>query len=417
MDVPRQPNARGRRRRRALVAILGSVLATGVGVGLARLDPAVPAIEGIHPVIGVVQRGPLVVEVSGPGRLLPERIRWVTATTAGRVERVAFRGGMAVDESTVLIELGNQDLELKALEAQASVAGARAEEVNLEAQLRLARLHHDAVTKSIENEYNDARRRMRAHDVLRAEGLISDLEIEQSRGKVEELGARLDIEAKCAGVQSEVRAAQLEEHGAKVERLQAVADFCSRQVDSLRVRAGSAGILQELTVEIGQWVEPGALLAKVVEPEQLKAALRVPETEARDVQPGQPARIDTQNGEVSGSVLRVHPTVHEGSVMVDLKLEGALPRGARPDLTVTGKIEVARIAETLYTPCPAFARAYSTLGLFKLEGDRKHAVFVPVKLGVLSVKSAEILAGLEEGDEVILSDLRRYETHRRIRVR
>jgi multidrug resistance efflux pump len=358
-----------------------------------------------------------VVEVGGPGKLVPESIRWVAATTAGRVERIGFRGGMAVEESTVLLELANQDLELRALEAQARVAGARAERVNLEAELRLARLNHDAIIKSVETDYNDARRRMRAHDLLRAEGLISDLEMEQSRGKVAELGARLDIETECVGVRSEVREAQLEELALKVERLQAVADFCSRQVESLRVRAGSAGILQEVTVETGQWVEPGTLLAKVVEPERLKAALRVPETEARDIQAGQPARIDTRNGEVSGSVLRVHPTAREGAVLVDVELEGALPRGARPDLTVTGKIEVARIAETLYTPCPAHARAHSTLGLFRLEDDGRHAVFVPVKLGALSVKSAEVLAGLEEGDEVIVSDLRRYETHPRIRVR
>ena len=414
VDIPRTPPRRTRRR--VLMALGAAVLIVAATVGLRRLRAAAPSVERGTVWMDTVQRGPMLREVLGQGTLVAEEIRWIAAKTSARVERVLVRPGAVVHADTVLLELANSDVELQALEADRQLAQAEAELANLNATLNGQRLAQESVVASIGSDLGDARRRARADEELAKKGFLSDLEQAQTRGKADELDGRLDFERKRLGAQSRGIAAQVAAQRAQVERLRSIAEFRHKEVDALRLRAGVDGVLQELSLQNGQAVAAGALLAKVVRPERLKAEIRIPETQAKDVLIGQKASVDTRNGVVPGRVVRIDPAALAGTVRVDVTLEGALPAGARPDLNVEGTIEIERLASVLFVGRPASGQPDSTVGLFRLDPDGSGAERTTVQLGRSSVKSVEIKGGLREGDRVILSDMSQWDQVDRIRL-
>jgi HlyD family secretion protein len=414
MDIVRKPPSNRRRYiyGGALVAFV--VLTT---VALATLKPAAPSIEGGVPWIDSVRRGPLVLQVRGPGTLVPEQIRWVTAVTAGRVERRLVQPGQAVTPETVLLVLSNPDVQLEALESERQLTAAQAERINLQVTLETQQLNQQATVATAQAEHDDARRNAMMADSLMKKGLISQFEAARLKDKAGELATRLAVEKKRLALYSEAIGEQLSMQTAQVGRMSAVHQFQRDRVRSMEVRAGASGVLQELPLEVGQWAQSGATLAKVVEPGRLKAVLRIPETQAKDVALGQAASIDTRNGIVTGRVMRIDPASQNATVTVDVALEGQLPRGARPDLTVDGIIEIDRVDNALFMGRPAYGQANGTVGIFRLVEDGKYAERVNVKLGRSSVNTIEVLGGLKEGDKVIISDMSRWDAVERVRIK
>jgi len=414
VDIPRAPARRGPRRLiYGGLALLGVVLAT---VGLRSLKPAAPQVDRAAVWIDSVQRGPLVIEVRGPGTLVPERIRWISAVTAGRVERRLAEAGEAVKPETVLLELSNPDVQLEALESERQLTASRADQVNLRANLSTQRLNQEAQVAAARAGYLDARRNAEAAESLAAKQLISANDASRARDQVEELATRYKVEQERLTVMEQAADSQIELQAAQVDRLRDVNQFQRGRVRSMVVLAGTTGILQELPLEVGQWAQSGATLARIVEPGRLKAVLRIPETQAKDVTLGQPAAIDTRNGIAQGRVARIDPAVQNGTVTVDVSLAGELPRGARPDLSVDGTVQVERLDNVLHVGRPAYGQAGSTVGLFKLSPDGKEAVRTAVRLGRTSVNTVEILGGLQPGDKVIISDMSRWDGVERVRV-
>ncbi|HXU82421.1 MAG TPA: HlyD family efflux transporter periplasmic adaptor subunit [Polyangia bacterium] len=414
MDIPRTPPRRTGRYVAYAVAVVALVV--GVTVGLRRLRPAAPSVEKGTVWMDKVQRGPMVREVLGQGTLVPEEIQWIAAKTSARVEKVPVKPGAVVKADTVILELSNSDLELQALEADRQLAQAQAELVNLGATLNGQKLAQESTVASIGSDLADAKRRARADEELAKKGFLSELEQGQTLGRANELAGRLEFEKKRLLAQSQGIAAQVAAQKAQVERLRSIAQFRRKEVDGLKLRAGVDGVLQELSLQNGQAVQAGALLAKVVRPDRLKAEIRIPETQTKDVAIGQKATVDTRNGVVAGHVVRIDPAAQGGTVRVDVTLDGALPAGARPDLNVEGTIELERLASVLYVGRPASGQPGATVGLFRLDADGAGAERVAVKLGRSSVKNIEILGGLREGDRVILSDMSQWDQVDRIRL-
>lgn len=416
MDIPRQGAARRRLIRRITY---GSVVAAAIPlitVGLSRLKPAAPTVERSTVWTDAVKRGPMTREVRGLGTLVPEEILWIPAITDGRVERILVRPGAAVKPDTVLLVLSNPELELAALEAEYQVKAAEAKYQDLKVQLESQRLTQQAEVARIQSEYHQAKLKADRDEALAKEGLVPDLDLKISVATADELSNRHRIEQKRLAIQSDSVEAQLAVQRAEVDKLRALAQLKRDQVEDLRVRSGAVGVLQELPVEVGQQVAAGTILAKVAQPERLKAELKIPETQAKDVQLGQKVAVDTRNGVIPGRVSRIDPAVREGTVTVDVRLQGELPQGARPDLSVDGTIELEHLADIVYVGRPAFGQPNSTVGLFKLEPDGKGANRVQVKLGRTSVNTIEILEGLRPGDHVILSDMSAWDAHDRIRL-
>jgi HlyD family secretion protein len=414
VDIPR-PRV-NRTPRNVALALAGVVVLVGTTVGLRRLRAAAPSVERSTVWMDTVQRGPMVREVLGQGTLVAEEIRFIAAKANARVERVLVKPGAKVQADTVLLELSNTDLELAALEADRQLAQGQAELVNLQATLNAQKLAQESTVATISSDLADARRRARADDELARKGFLSELEQGQTLGRATELEGRLGFEKKRLAAQSQGIAAQVAAQRAQVERLRSIAEFRRKEVDNLKQRAGVAGVLQELPLQPGQAVAAGAILAKVARPDRLKAEVRIPETQAKDVLIGQKAAIDTRNGVVPGHVVRIDPAAQAGTVLVDVTLDGALPPGARPDLNIEGTIEIERLASVLYVGRPALGQPGGTIGLFKLETDGSTAERTTVKLGASSVKSVEILGGLKEGDRVILSDMSQWDQVDRIRL-
>lgn len=413
MDIPRErrPN------RQRFVYIGGGLIAlVAVTVGLSRLRPAAPSVERGTIWSDTVRLGPMVREVRGPGSLIPEQIRWVSAVTPGRVERKLVMPGARVTAGTVLLELSNPDMQIQRLQAERQLTDAQAQLVSLKTQLETQRLNQAGVVASIRSQYREAIRKAASDSALSADDLISVQEYARSRDQAEELTERLQVEQQRLEIYTSNIAEQLSVQEEQVNRLRAVADFQRSMVDAMVVRAGADGVLQELPIEVGQWAISGATLAKVVQPERLKAVLRIPETQAKDVAIGQEAAIDTRNGIVRGRVVRIDPGAQNGTVTVDVTLTGELPRGARPDLSVDGTIELERLDSVLNVGRPAYGQANSTVGIFRMIPGTEEAERVRVELGRSSVNTIEIVRGLNPGDVVILSDMSRWDGVERVRI-
>lgn len=413
MDIPRPPKANTRRYLYGGGALAGLVLVT---VALSQLDRAVPTVEAATLWTDTVARGEMLREVHGPGTLVPEQIRWIAAVTAGRVERKHVEPGAKVSAATVLVELSNPDVELQALEAQRQLTEAEATLVNLRASLETQRLNQQGVIATIRSEYLDAKRAVEVGEGLAAKELIAPTDMQRAKDKHEELEARYGIEQERLRVHTDAMAAQLDVQRSQIARLREILAFRRQQVASMRVTAGANGVLQELPLEVGQWAMSGTTLAKVVEPGRLKAVLNIPETQAKDVAIGQRASIDTRNGIIQGRVTRIDPAARNGTVSVDIALDGTLPAGARPDLTVDGTVEIERLPNALYVGRPAYAQANTALEVFRIEPDGRSATRVRVQFGRGSVNAIEIIDGLLEGDRVILSDLSQYNEHQRLKL-
>ena len=414
VDIPRtrKPN-----RKPWIYGTVGVVALAAVTLGLSQLKAAAPTVERGSVWLDSVKRGPMLRQVKGAGTLVPEYIRWLTADTAGRVERIHVRPGAPVQADTLLMELSNPDVQLQALEAERQLASAEAELIALRTTLETQRISQEAALASLEAESAHAGRQAQATVALLDRAFVPTLEAQQTREKAGELSTRLELERRRLSVIQVSTKEQLAAQQGQIERLKAVARFRRTQVESMQVKAGEAGVLTELPLELGQWVTPGTVLAKVVKPERLKAELRIAETQARDIQVGQRAQVDTRNGVVEGTVARVAPAASQGTVRVEVTLPDELPKGARPDLTVEGTVELERLGDVLFVGRPAGAQPNSTVSLFRLMPGSDEAVRIPVQLGRGSVNSIEVVQGLTEGDQVVLSDMTAWDAVDRVRVR
>lgn len=416
VDIARPASvARKRKVRRAVygvVALLGIIL---ISVGVSRLKPAAPSVDGATVWIDTVKRGSMVRQVRGSGTLVPEEIRWIPATTQGRVERILLRPGATVKPETVILELSNPELQQSVKEAQLAYQSAQAAYQNRKAELESQLLSQQAAVAGIEANYKQAALDLEANEQLQKDGLVSELTLKQKRSQAEELKNRLAIEEKRLEMTRAGVTSQLAPQEADVANKRAGYELRVSQLEDLKVKAGMNGVLQLVPVEVGAQVAPGANLARVANPMTLKAELRIAETQTKDIRIGQPAEIDTRNGVVQGRVSRMDPASSNGTVGVDVTLEGALPAGARPDLSVDGTIRLEQLDNVIYVGRPAFGQENSTVGLFKLTADGE-AVLVKVKLGRSSVSTIEVLDGLQPGDRVILSDMSTYDQFDRIRV-
>ena len=354
-------------------------------------------------------------QVRGLGTLVPEDIRWIATNKEGRVEKIIVRPGAKVEPDTVILELSSPDLEQAALDAKSQATTAEAELTTLRATLQREFLNQESSTAQVRSEYQQAKMEAETNESLKKNGLIADLAYKTSIIKRDELQNRDEIERKRLEFARDSIEPQLAAKQATVDQLQAAAKLKARDVEALHVKAGMTGVLQQLPVEVGQRVIAGTNLARVADPKKLKAQIKIAETQAKDIQINQPASIDTRNGIVAGHVIRVDPAVEQGTVTVDVALDGALPKGARPDLSVDGTIELERLDNVLFVGRPAFAQDGATVGVFKLTGNGE-AVRTPVHFGRSSVNTIEILSGLNAADQVILSDTSAYDSHDRIRL-
>ena len=418
MDIPRE---RAPNRRRYIYGGVGLLAIIAVVIGVASLKPAAPSVDRSSVVIDSVRRGDMVIDVRGPGSLVPEQIRWVSAITAGRVDRIDVRPGATVTDTTTLLELSNPDVQLEALSAQQQLNAAEAALVTLRISLSTQKLAQEGVVATTTSDYNDAMRNATAFDELEkkgflAKGLLAPMDVSKAKDKAVELKARMAIEKQRLDVMSQSIAQQIELQKSQVDKLRDIAQFQQSRIASMQVRAGAAGQVTELSLEPGQYVLPGTNLAKVAQPGRLKAVLHIPETQAKDIQIGQVASIDTRNGIIPGHVIRIDPGAVNGTVEVDVGLDGVLPKGARPDLSVDGTIELDRLKNVLYVGRPAYGEPESTVGIFKLTDGGKEAQRVNVKLGRASVNMIEIVQGLNAGDKIITSDMSGSDAQSRVRL-
>jgi HlyD family secretion protein len=417
MDVPRSPEIlKQKKRRRVIYGIAGAAAILLVTLGLARLKPAARSVERTSVWIDAVKRGPMLREVRGLGTLVPEEIRWIPAQTQGRVERLVTLPGSEVKPNTVVLELSNPEVELQALDAEAQLRAAQAAYVELKVRLNSQRLDQEAAAARVQAEFSQAKMQADTDAQLAQQGLIADLTRRLSQVSADELANRHRVEQERLSIAGESVTAQLAVQQARVEQARALARVRRDQVEALKVRAGLEGVLQQIPVEVGQQVAPGTNLARVAQPSKLKAVVRVPETQAKDVQIGQVAAVDTRNGIVAGKVARVDPAVQNGTVTVDVALTGELPKGARPDLTVDATIELERLADVVFVGRPAQGQPESQVSLFRLEQDGVHASRIKVTLGRASVSTVEVREGLQPGDQVILSDTSAWDANDRIRL-
>ena len=417
MDVPiRKSSRRNRRTHIIAYSVIGLFAISVIAFGVSRLRPAAPALERSTALIETVKRGPMQRDVHGTGTLVAEDIRIIAASTAGRVDRVLVHPGTEVSPGTVLLELSNPELQQLAVDADYQVKAAEAEQKNLKVHLESERMTQQSVTATVKAEYQQARLQLDADEMLTKKGVLPALSLKLSQVRTEDLANRYEIEQKRLDVVTRSAEAQVAAQQARVSQLGALRKLKNEQVHNLRVPAGTSGVLQQMTVEAGQQVSPGTNLARVVEPQHLKAELKIAETQVKDIQIGQHAQIDTRNGIIPGHVSRMDPAAQQGTFTVDVALDGELPAGARPDLTVEGTIELERLDDVVYISRPAFGQAYSTIKLFKLDDDGNNATRVQVKVGRSSVNALEILDGLHPGDRVILSDTSALDAFDRIRL-
>lgn len=416
MDIARPANLRRKRRQQAALAAVGLAILCVAGFGIANLKQGAHAVDRTSLWIDTVQRGPMVREVRGNGLLVPEDTRWIAATTVGQVERIALQPGTRVSAESVILELSNPQLEQEEHDAVLKVKAAEANLANLRVQLQHELLQQQSSIATLEADYKKAAVQVEVNEQLAAERLISAITVRQSKLDVEQHAARLEIAKKQLAGQSDSIAARLAVLQSELDQAQAVASLKGRQLHQLRVQAGVEGVLQVVPVQVGQQVSVGTNLARVADPSRLKAELKIPETQAKDIQIGQKASIDTRNGLAVGTVVRIDPSVQNGTVTVDVAPTGELPKGARPDLTVDGTVELERMSNVLHVGRPATAQEQSLASLFKVLPDGL-ASRVQVKIGRMSANTVEVVSGLSDGDQVILSDSSAWEGYDRIQLR
>jgi HlyD family secretion protein len=414
VDIPREAPSR---KRRYLPIAVGAVVVLGLSAALWSMEPAAPSVDRSTIWTDSVRRGEFVRQVRGPGTLVPEQARWIVAVTSGRIERLHVQPGAQVNAETVLLELSNPDVQVEGLNAERQLAAAEAELSNLVVTLATQRLEQRSRVAQVEAERRDTERRLEASRELASRNLIPKMDLQRLEDDAAEVATRLGLERERLELLDRSLDQRIDAQRRQIARLRAISEFQGERLESMLVRATASGIVQDLTLEVGQWVMPGQSLARVVEPGRLMAVLRVPETQARDVSVGQPVAVDTRNGIVAGTVRRIDPAVQQGAVAVEVALTGELPLGARPDLSVEGTIQVDRIEETLFTGRPAYGQANSMVSVWKVVDGGRYAVRVPVRLGLSSVNTIEVIDGLSPGDVVILSDLSAYDAHERIRLR
>ncbi len=418
MDISRPDIKRKKLRRQLIMAACAVVVLAAAAFFVVRLKPAAPEVERATVWTDVVKRGPLLRQVRGPGTLVPreDKIRLIPAETEATVVRIRVLPGAKVEPNTVLMDLVDPTLQQELLDAQLQLKGAEADYINTRAKVESDLMDQKAAGATVNADYSQAQLQAKTDKSLYDLGVISGLTYSASKGKADELVTRNGLEKQRLTLNEKAIETQLSVQQTKVDQAKALLGLKQKQLDALSVRAGISGVLVELDHQVGEHVTAGTTLAKVVQPDQLKASLKIAETQARDIQIGQPAEIDTHNGVIDGKVMRIDPAVVNGTVTVDVELAGALPQGARPDLSVDGTIDLDRMQDVLYVGRPAFGNENSTISLFKLSPDGKTAVRVPVKVGRASVNSIQIIEGLQAGDTVILSDMSRWDNTDRIRL-
>jgi multidrug efflux pump subunit AcrA (membrane-fusion protein) len=412
LDIPRQKPPS----RRTPILIAAAVVVVLTSVGLAQLRPAAPTVERGTLWIDTVKRGEMLREVRGNGTLVPEDLRVVSALTAGRIDRIFVRPGAKVDEQTTLLLMSNPDVQLQSLDAERQEKLAEADLASLHSSLESQRLAAVSSVAGAHRAANEAERALKVAERLSSEGLTSSMDIDRARDALDEARQQQDSEKERLALLTESLQAQLALRRSEVERLRAIARFQTERVTSMTVRAGQKGVLQSLSLEAGQWVNPGQELARVAGQDRLKAVVHIPETQARDLALGLVAQIDTRNGIVKGHVSRVDPGAVNGTVAVDVTIDDPLPRGARPDLSVDATIEIERLPDAVYVGRPADGSSETTVGLFVLEADGRHARRVQVQLGRGSANAIEVRKGLKPGDQVILSEMTRWDNVDRVKL-
>jgi HlyD family secretion protein len=417
MDIARPSNARKKRIRQIIYAVAGLVAVALVSFGLSRLKPAAPTVERAVVWPAKVERGPMVRQVRGLGTLTPEDIRWIPATTQGRVEKIILRPGTPVKANDVVLELTNPQLEQQLQDAALKLQAAEAGLANSKVVLNNDLLQSEASAAQVEADFNKAKMQAQMNEELAKDQLVSALVLRQSQVERDQLGVRNEIAKKQLSSKAESIRAQLAVQQSAIDQARALLRLTQQQRDELKVRAGLDGMLQLVPVEVGQQVAQGEKLARVANPSRLKAEIKIAETQAKDIQIGQKAEVDTRNGVVQGLVARIDPSVQNGTRTVDITLTGDLPKGAVPDLSVDGTIELERLNDVLFMGRPAFGQEQSVVGLFKIGADGVNAERVQVKLGRSSVNTMEVLSGLKVGDQVILSDMSAYDAYDRIRLK
>lgn len=420
MDIPRPQDLRAKRRKQILYGGAALIALLAVTLGLSRLKPAAPSVDRSTVWIDTVKRGPMLRQVRGIGTLVPQEIRWIPVLSDGRVERILVRPGTPVKADTILVELSNPQVQQAALDAEFQVKAAEADYNSLRVQMQSAVLNQKADAVKAQTQSSQAKMQADTDVELAKLGVISQQSLKVSRENSQQLEQQSDIEQQRLENSARELEARLAAQAAKVDQLKALYQLQQTQLNGLKIRAGSDGVLQELEVngqqlQVGQQVAAGTTIAKVAQPSKLMAELKIPETQAKDVSLNLPAQVDTHNGVVPGHVTRIDPAVQNGTVTVDVALDGTLPQGARPDLSVDGTVDLERLSNVLYVGRPAFGQENSTIGMFVLQPDGS-AGRRQVKVGRSSVNSIEILGGLREGDQVILSDMSRWDNYDRIRL-
>ncbi len=403
--------------RQAAYAAAAVLMVVLISVALAQMKPAAPTVERATVWVDTVKRGSMVRQVRGLGTLVPEDTRWLPATTLGRVERIVLRPGAEVHAGSVILELSNPQVEQEAINARLALQAAEANLANLRVQLQNELLAQQAGAATVQADYTQARLQAEVNEELAKQQLISELVRKQSQVRADELKTRNEIEIKRLATARESIEARIRVQQAAVDQARAMTQLNERRLADLKVRPGFSGVLQQVPVEVGQQVAPGQNVARVADPSRLKAELRIAETQAKDIEIGQVAQIDTRNGIIPGRVIRKDPAATNGTVTVDVGLTGALPRGAVPDLSVDGTVELERLENVLYVGRPAFGQEQSTVGLFKLSTGTGDAERVQVRLGRSSVNTIEIMSGLNSGDQVVLSDMSAWDAFDRVRLR
>jgi HlyD family secretion protein len=418
MDISRPDLKAKKRKRQVLTIAIGVVVLAAVTFLVMRLKPAAPTVDRSVVWTDTVKRGPMIRQVRGLGTLVPreDAIRQIPAQTEATVVRILTLPGSIVRPDTPLLELSDPQATQQALDAELSLREAKADLSNIQVKVQSDLMAQKSAAATVNADYNQAQRQAKTDKALYGLGVISGLAYNGSQGKADELSTRNKLEEQTVNINEKAIESQLAVQQAKVAQAQAIYELKKQQLDALKVRAGISGVLTSLPLAVGQHVTMGTMLAEVVQPNQLKAQLKIPETQARDIQLGQPASVDTHNGIADGTVSRIDPAVVNGTVTVDVKLVGNLPDGARKDLSVDGTIDLERLRDVLYVGRPAFGNEESTISLFRMDQQGKGAVRVPVKVGRASVNAIQVLQGLHEGDTVILSDMSRYDTTDRIRL-